>query len=337
MSAAPEQKPQSQAVATATAERPKLANFKPLGQLTLNEMLADPRTKRAIMETAPKHLTPDRLLRVITNAMRKTPKLAQCTPMSLLGALITCSTLGLEPNTPLGHAYLIPFDKRGKNPDTGRWEVLGTDVNLIIGYQGLIDLTRRTGNLVAIHADVVYEGDDFSFEYGSNQHLRHVPRGMREGRKSLYAYAHAKLSDGEAFEVLPYSEVLSIRDRTEAYQSAMRAKADTKTRSDYWKDTPWIKYEHEMACKTLVRRLAKWLPKSVEFANALAVDDMGDRASIDFEAIAHDPQMAGDPDTAMKTVDDIDDDPARTIAEGDKAEPEPADEADVFPPDRKKK
>lgn len=281
---------------TTMARRPAPTDFKPFHELTVSQLLEDPRVNKAMAEAAPRHLSPERLLRVMAQALRKTPLLAQCNPLSLLGAMITCASLGLEPNTPLGHCYLIPFAKRAKNQQ-GRWETVGYEINLIIGYQGLIDLSRRTGSLVSIHADVVYEGDDFSFEYGSNMHLRHVPHGSREGRKPVYGYAHSKLEDGEAFEVLPYAEVLRIRDNAQAYKEAMRQKAEGDKR---WASSPWIAYEHEMVCKTMVRRLAKWLPKSIEFATAVQMDSLAERGMIDFEQIGHVPQLAQDPDGASR-------------------------------------
>lgn len=288
----------STAVATAV-RRPQPTDFKPLQDLTVSQLLEDPRVMKAMAESAPKHLSPQRLLRVMAQALRKTPKLAQCHPLSLLGAMISCATLGLEPNTPLGHAYLIPFEKRKKVGT--QWVTDSVEVNLIIGYQGLIDLSRRTGNLVSIHADVVYEGDEFSFEYGSHMHLRHVPTGSREGRNPIYAYAHAKLDDGEAFEVLPYAEVLKVRDNTQAYKQAMVG----KSRGDKnWGTTPWVAYEHEMACKTLVRRVSKWLPKSIEFATAVQMDSMAERGMIDFQAIAAQPALAHDPEAAAMAEDE---------------------------------
>jgi recombination protein RecT len=281
------------------AARPQPSHFKPLQELTVGELLEDPRVMKAMAEAAPQHLSPQRMLRVMAQAMRKTPQLALCHPLSLLGAMISCASLGLEPNTPLQHVHLIPFAKRAKNPQ-GRWETVGYEINLIIGYQGLIDLSRRTGSLVSIHADVVYEGDEFSFEYGSNMHLRHVPQGAREGRKPVYGYAHSKLEDGEAFEVLPYAEVMKIRDNAQAYKEAMRQKAEGDKR---WATTPWIAYEHEMSAKTMVRRLAKWLPKSIEFATAVQMDSLAERGMIDFRAIAAQPALAHDPEGASRDED----------------------------------
>lgn len=279
--------------AVQTARRPMPTDFKPIQQLTTGELMGDPRVFKAIAESSAKHLSPERMLRVMTQAMRKTPKLAQCNPLSLMGVMISCASLGLEPNTPLGHAYLIPFDKNKKVGS--KWELDYVDVNLIIGYQGLIDLSRRTGSLVSIHADVVYEGDEFEFEYGSNMHIFHRPVGDSEGRKPLYAYAHSKLSDGEAFEVRPYASILRLRDSTQAFKKAMEDKAKGYRT---WSTTPWVAYEEDMARKTMVRRLAKWLPKSIEFASAVAMDSLAERGMIDFQQIANQPALASNPEMA---------------------------------------
>jgi len=231
---------------------------------------------RRFSQVVPRHLNPERMLRVMTHCIHKTPKLADCDFATLLGAMQACASLGLEPNTPLGHAYLIPFNVSAKLPD-GTWQKKPS-VNLIIGYRGYIDLARRSGTLVNIHADVVYEGDDFDFAYGSGQHLMHRPRGTRG--KPIEAYAFAKLKDGEAFEVLPYARVLEIRDNSEGYKSAAAAAAKYKKDND----SPWVKHEHEMAAKTMVRRLAKWLPLSLEFANAARLDEMSETGRVDYTA-----------------------------------------------------
>jgi len=237
----------------------------------IQDMLQSPDMVKRMQAVLPRHLSPERMLRVMAQAVFKTPKLAECHPMTLLGAMMACASLGLEPNTPLGHAYLIPFEKRKKVGND--WVTERVDVNLIIGYKGLIDLARRSGDLESIHADVVYEGDEFSFEYGTNTHLRHVPTGDREGRIPKWAYAHAKLKGGgQGFEVLPYIEVLKIRNASQGYQQASRQR-------DGGKSSPWIAFEHEMAVKTMIRRLSKFLPASIEFANAAELDRMSDGGS----------------------------------------------------------
>lgn len=275
------------------ARRPQPSDFRPLQDLTIGEMLEDPRVAKALNDAVPKHFSSQRLLRLMTQAIRKTPKLAQCNPLSLLGALITCASLGLEPNGVLGHAYLIPFEKRKKVG--ADWVTDRIDVNLIIGYQGLIDLSRRTGSLVSIHADVVHEGDEFEFHYGTDMRLFHRPTGDSEGRKPIFAYAYARLEDGEAFEVLPYASVLKIRDSAQAFKQAMVQKGRNERG---WETAPWIAYEFEMARKTMVRRLSKWLPRSIEFASAVQLDSLAERGMIDFGAIAAQPSLAHDPEGA---------------------------------------
>lgn len=270
---------------------PTPAQFKRLSEVTsVREALMHPEMALRMKAAIPKHLSAERMLRVCALAIQKTPKLAECDMMTLLGAMITLGTLGLEPNTPLGQAYLIPFEKRTK--ENGRWVTTGVDVQVIIGYKGYIDLARRSGELVNIHADVVYEGDDFTFEYGTGMHMRHVPRGARANRKPLWAYFYAKLADGgEAFEVLPYEEILAIRDASQGYQSAMR---NRERYPESFSKTPWVAFEHEMAAKTMIRRIAKWLPMSIEAADATTIDSAHEGgATVDYRAV-----LGGKPETA---------------------------------------
>lgn len=263
--------------------RPSRTDIKPFQELTCNEMFKDPRTVQQMADIVPKHLTPERMSKVVLQALFKTPKLAQCHPMTLLGAVMSLGSLGLEPNTPLGHAYLIPFENRRKGI---------VEVQAIIGYKGFIDLARRSGSMKSIHADVVYEGDEFSFEYGSKMHLTHRPIGKRVGRTPIWAYCHVTLTDGEAFEVLPYEQVLEIRNKSQAYKMAVGAK--DRGKSYIHEASPWVAYEHEMAAKTMIRRIAKSLPLSIEMANAVQLDEMSDRGDIGFSKIPANQTMIAD-------------------------------------------
>lgn len=244
-------------------------------------LLINEQAKKHLQAVAANHMKPERMTRLMVAAIQKNPKLAECEPITMLGAMMTCASIGLEPNTVLGHAYLIPFENKRKGI---------TEVNLIIGYKGMIDLARRSGHVVNIHADVVFEGDDFSFEYGSNQHLTHRPAGSREN--PTHAYCHAKLTDGEAFVVLPYEVVLKTRDSSQGYKTAVRSGK---------KDTPWIAHEHAMAKKTAVRALFNELPISLErISDALEVDD-GNNAFAQF-AMAPDAGVMPSTDDG-KTID----------------------------------
>ncbi|MCA1973664.1 MAG: recombinase RecT [Caenispirillum sp.] len=269
--------------------QPSGANKKPE---TIKEFLEKPKTLELMRQAVPRHMNPERMLKVMVQAVWRVPKLAEAHPVTVLGAMMSLVSLGLEPDTPLGHAHLAPFDNRRKNPATGQWETI-TEVQVIIGYKGYIELARRSGQMQSIHADVVYEGDEFSFEYGSNMHLRHVPLGARGERKPLWAYAHARLKDGgQAFEVLPYEEVMATRDKTQSYRAAKAALDDAMAdpskawRRKSWETAPWVAFEHEMAAKTMIRRLAKVLPMSIEFANAAALDAMSEAGRVELSHFA---------------------------------------------------
>ena len=261
---------------------------------TVKQLLVNDQARDQLAAVAAKHMNPERMMRVVANAIRTTPKLSACEPMSFLGALMNCAALGLEPNTPLGHAYLIPFDNKKKDV---------TEVQVVIGYKGFMDLARRSGQIQSIEADVVYDDDEmWSFEYGSDMHLRHKP-GPRRGRK-IAAYCHVKLPDGQAFVVLPWDAVLRNRDQhSQGWKTAVR----------YGKQAehPWATHEDAMAAKTAVRALANRgeLPLSIEFMTALEQDD----TPADYRGFAMDP-------TAGVTIDgEVVDDEG---AEPDRAEPD---------------
>ena len=251
---------------------------KPLTQITnVKELLWNDAAKIQLQQVAAAHMKPERMMRLMANAIRTTPKLGECDPMSLLGGLMTCAGLGLEPNTIMGHAYLIPFKNNRKKI---------TEVQLVVGYKGLIDLARRSGHITSISANIHYSDDEvWEYEEGTEARLRHIP-GAQEGDKR-HAYAIAKFRDGgHAYVVLPWAKVMKIRDGSQGWQTAVKFGATDRN--------PWKSHEDEMAKKTAIRALAKYLPLSVEFRDALTVD--GGKA--DFAAFAMNPadQLDATPD-----------------------------------------
>lgn len=231
------------------------------------------KSKPYIAQALPKHMTPERLLRVALTAINTTPQLGQCTPASLVSAVVSCSQLGLEPNTPLGHAYLVPFKSRDE-----------MKVQVIIGYKGLIDLARRSGNIVSISARTVHQHDEFKVTYGIEENIEHHPKmdGDRGPLVAVYAVAHLK-GGGVAVEVMSRAEVDSVRNESAGYKMAQK----------YKKDTPWTTHYDEMARKTVIRKLAKYLPMSIEdrqFGEAAATDtvrpepELGSLLGVDDEA-----------------------------------------------------
>jgi recombination protein RecT len=218
--------------------------------------------KATLAAVLPKHVSPDRMLKIALGALRTTPKLMECTVESLMGAVVQCSQLGLEPNTPLGHAYLIPFEKKRK--EGNQWVTDKVETQIVIGYKGLIDLARRSGQVVSIAAHAVHEHDHFEYAYGLDEKLEHKPTMARRGDVIAF-YAVAKLvGGGHAFEVMSAEQVNEIRDASQNYKFA-RDKSKTV----------WGQHYEEMGRKTVLRRLFKYLPVSIELATAAAIDDVG--------------------------------------------------------------
>lgn len=200
--------------------------------------------KNQLKRALPKHMTADRMARIALTEIRKVPKLAQCNPGSFLGAVIQSAQLGLEPGNNLGHAYLVPY----KN-----------ECQLIVGYRGMIDLARRSGQIITLQAHAVYENDKFEFEFGLDPKLAHVPARSNRG-KAIYFYAAAKLKDGgEQFDVMSVEDIHDIMRQSKASGSG-----------------PWQTHFDEMAKKTVMRRLFKWLPVSIEMSQAVTLDEKGD-------------------------------------------------------------
>lgn len=199
------------------------------GKPTLSQLIEQ--MKPEIGRALPKHLNADRMARIALTLIRQTPKLAQCTPESFLGALMTASQLGLEPG-PLGESYLVPY---------------GNQVTFIPGYRGLVKLAWNSGQLKNFDAHVVYENDDFDYEYGLTPFLRHKPtRGERGKVTDVYAVATLQ-NGGSAFVVMSLEDVAAIRKRSKASSAG-----------------PWVTDWEAMAKKTAVKQLIRWLPLSTE-------------------------------------------------------------------------
>lgn len=211
--------------------------------------------KGTLAAVLPKHVSPDRMLKIALGALRTTPKLMNCSVESLMGAVVHCSQLGLEPNTPLGHAYLIPFENKRKGI---------TEVQIVLGYKGLVDLARRSGQIVSIAAHEVCEHDQFDFSYGLDEVLVHKPAMGRARGPVVAFYAVAKLQGGgHAFEVMSAEQINEIRDASQNYKFAK----DKST-------TVWGLHYAEMGRKTVLRRLVKYLPVSIELAQAATLDEV---------------------------------------------------------------
>jgi recombination protein RecT len=241
----------------ATGQRGAVAAQRPN---TIAGLLADPKVKQQMSLCLPKHVTADRLARVALTEVRKNPKLGEADQSSFLGAIMQCAALGIEPGGALGHAYLLPFENKRKGT---------TEVQFILGYKGMLDLSRRSGQILSIESRAVHQADHFSVSMGLNPDLQHVPNWDADDRGDLrFVYAVAKLKDGGTqFEVMSRKEVERIRNESQGYKTAIRFGRT---------DNPWISHFEEMAKKTVMRKLFKWLPISIELATAIHQDEAVD-------------------------------------------------------------
>lgn len=205
----------------------------------IRALIASDVYKKQFAMALPKHLKPERFIRIALTALTRTPKLADCTQASLIKCLLDLSALGLEPDG--RKAHLIPY---------------GDQCTLIIDYKGLVDMARRSGEIADIHADVVCENDKFEYSFGTDGKLIHQPSLSKRG-KPVAAYSYVRLKDGSSsYEVMSLDEIEAIHNRSKAKDSG-----------------PWKTDWSEMAKKTVFRRHSKWLPVSSElFQRAIEKD-----------------------------------------------------------------
>lgn len=202
----------------------------------------------AIKKALPSVITPERFTRMVLSALSSTPKLADCSPQSFLAAMMTAAQLGVEPNTALGQAYLLPYRNHGQ-----------MECQFQLGYKGLIDLAYRSGEVSVIQAHTVYENDVFEYELGMDPKLRHVPAKADRGEAVAY-YAMFKTKDGGyGFEVMSVDDVQRHAQRySKSYGSG---------------SSPWRSNFDEMAKKTVLKRALKYAPLKSDFVRGVAQDE----------------------------------------------------------------
>lgn len=200
-----------------------------------------------IKKALPSVITPERFTRMVLSAISVNPKLASCTPKSFLGAMMSAAQLGLEPNTPLGQAYLIPYKNKGVD-----------EVQFQIGYRGLIDLAYRSGEVEVVQSQIVYEKDKFECQYGLDPKLVHIPAEKERGNPvKVYAVFKTK-SGGYGFEVMSMEDIQQhAKKYSKSYASGF---------------SPWSTNFEEMAKKTVLKRVLKYAPMKSDFVRGIAQD-----------------------------------------------------------------
>lgn len=198
-----------------------------------------------IKKVLPAMVTPERFTRITLNALSANPKLKECTPKSFLGAMMNAAQAGLEPNTPLGEAYLIPFKNKGT-----------LECQFQIGYKGMIALAHRAGTNVDAHA--VYENDIFEYEYGLEPKLKHIPALTGRGDPIAY-YAIWKNGNTYGFIVMSHED---IRKHAQKYSKGYATGS-----------SPWQTDFDAMAKKTVLKQALKYAPLAVEEQRVMTSDE----------------------------------------------------------------
>jgi recombination protein RecT len=192
-------------------------------------------------------LTPERLVKMALNAISANPKILDCNALSLFKCLVQSASLGLEPNTALGHAYLIPYK---------------STCQFIIGYKGYINLAGRSGEVRNVVGRCVYGGDNFKYSLGTDEHITHVPspKAKHEDNNITHAYAIVFFkAGGSTFDVMTIDEINAIRKRSKAANSG-----------------PWVTDFAMMCRKTPIRRLMNYTPLSAETEKAACYENATD-------------------------------------------------------------
>lgn len=208
----------------------------------VNKMM--PEIKKAL----PSVLTPERFTRMVLSAISSTPKLAECDPKTFLGAMMSAAQLGVEPNSALGEAWLIPYRNKGR-----------MECQFQLGYKGLIDLAYRSGDIISISAHTVHENDEFSYELGLDEKLVHKP-ALRDRGEAVCYYATFKTRlGGFGFAVMSVDDIKAHMNR---YSKAAASGF-----------SPWSTNFDEMAKKTVLKKCLKYAPLKSDFVKAVNSDE----------------------------------------------------------------
>ncbi len=216
----------------------------PKGGRTLQDFLNSPQVLSRLSSVADKAMKPEALVRAALVAANRTPLIAKCSQTSILRALLDAQELGIRPGGLGGVGYLVPR----KNRKTGEYEC-----NLDPGYRGLMEIARRSKLIDSFSAHVVRANDHYRVVYGIEEKIEHEPLLTGDAGEVVGAYAIARFkTGGYQAEFLTRAEIDKVRKGSAASNAG-----------------PWVDWFDEMARKTAIRRLCKFLPIEPEVQEAL--------------------------------------------------------------------
>lgn len=254
-------------------------------QLTVGQYVTQAVEKQLdrLTKISPRGFDAERFAQVVITAVKATPQLLECFDpkypageLSVLLAALQAAEVGLDPNTPTQHCWLLPRRNGGH-----------MECQLSIGYRGYIELANRSDRVKTLFAEVVRDGDEFHYARGIDaDEFRHVPNRDNPDGELLYAYAIVRfMNGGSNFAVLSKSQV-----------------EDRRAKSDSWKNersrpySPWTTSAEAMWKKSAVRALVPYLPLAAAAARAVAADESSLTTSDDGDEIIPAGYTADEPD-----------------------------------------
>ena len=289
---------------TASNLRAAATGEKPTETRTIVQLLNDPRVGKGLAAVAGKFMTADRMLRLCINAVKKTPRLLECDPQTVLGAMMTSAALGLEPNTVQQQAFLIPYKRRAKV--RGEWVDI-YDCQFQVGARGYVTLAYRSPYIASLDASAIHDGDHWKHMRGTGAFLEYAIE-LRNRGPLIGAFSYVRLKEGgESAVVLPLDELMKIRDKSETWRAVNLAVSRAENVKDREKaernlaETPWRMWEDDMAKKSAIKKHAKDLPIAAgdQFAAAANIDEQAESGVMDLGAMV-------DPDRAREAAEDAD-------------------------------
>lgn len=185
-------------------------------------------------------IAPQEFMVKVLNAVKKSPDLLKCTPQSLFGSILYFAEIGLPFNTPEGFGYILPYSIKGKMEATP-----------IVGYKGLVEMAYRNPKVRSIRIQSVYENDQFDYEYGTNEYIKHKPTMVGSRGNLTAVYAIAKIDGIEPLFVVVHKPEL---DRIQKL-----SKSGGSSFSPYNNGTDVF---NVMQSKVAIKLLFKTLPKT---------------------------------------------------------------------------
>lgn len=264
---------------------------------TIIDLLNKPMTKKALEKVVPEYMTPDRMLNLAINCLEKSPDLKQCEPETVLGAFMAAASLGLEPNTPLQQAFLIPRKRNFKEGNVWKSKM---ECTFQIGNRGFLYLSYQSPSIFAVTTNVIYREESYKYDSGQ-AFLTHEPSLERETDDAdfdniIASYSTIMFSANPSVKipiVVPRGDLIKIRESSDTYRylrdaiTAAGNDAKEKARAEkQFADTAWVKWAKPMCMKSSIKQACKQLPLTTQMKRAAQLDDFSEIGKLDLRSIA---------------------------------------------------